>query len=210
MPRYDKLENNPKKRILIMPTWRQYLKQKNKSKDTKESNNYFTNSEYFQFYNRLINDKRLLEKIAELGYEIKFCLHPSAIENAEYFEENDWVDISTEICNYSKEFSEGSLLVTDYSSVAFDFAYLRKPIIYSQFDPGELFEKHIYKRGYFDYKEDGFGPVCGDLDSTVNNIISILEGGCKLEEKYIKRINDFFRYKDRNNSERVYREISNI
>jgi CDP-glycerol glycerophosphotransferase (TagB/SpsB family) len=132
------------------------------------------------------------------------------VSEAEIFKNNKYVDVSKDICNYSKEFSEGSLLVTDYSSVAFDFAYLRKPVVHSQFDYKEAFSNHIYEEGYFDYKEDGFGPVCEDIDSTVNNIIKILENNCKLEKIYRDRIDRFFEYNDKNNCKRVYESIKSL
>jgi len=52
-----------------------------------------------------------------------------------------------------------ALLITDYSSVFFDVAYLEKPELYYQFDETE-FRQYHYKQGYFDYRRDGFGPVC--------------------------------------------------
>jgi glycosyltransferase involved in cell wall biosynthesis/CDP-glycerol glycerophosphotransferase (TagB/SpsB family) len=207
LPRYDKLENNPKKKILIMPTWRSFLTPKGNNLGIRGKISNFTETDFYQFYNGLITNEELLKKVKNLGYKIKLCLHPTMISEAETFKDNKYVEVSKEICNYSKEFSEGSLLVTDYSSVAFDFAYLRKPVVYSQFDYKEAFSNHIYEEGYFKYKEDGFGPVCEDLDSTVNNIIKILENNCKLKKEYKDRIDKFFEYNDRNNCKRVYESI---
>jgi CDP-glycerol glycerophosphotransferase (TagB/SpsB family)/glycosyltransferase involved in cell wall biosynthesis len=210
LPRFDKLKNNPQKRILIMPTWREFLTSKTNSLGVRGKVNDFKDSDFYKFYNGLITNKELLDKANKLGYQIKLCLHPAIISEADTFEENKYIEISKDICNYSKEFSEGSLLVTDYSSVAFDFAYLRKPVIYSQFDYKEAFSNHIYEEGYFKYKRDGFGPVCEDLDSTVNNIIKVLENGCKLEKKYRDRIDGFFKYNDKKNCERVYNAILDL
>jgi CDP-glycerol glycerophosphotransferase (TagB/SpsB family) len=210
LPRYDKLENNPQKKILIMPTWRSFLTPKGNNLGVRGTIPNFTETIFYQFYNGLITNERLLKKVKDLGYKIKFFLHPAMISEAETFKDNKYVEVSKDICNYSKEFSEGSLLVTDYSSVAFDFAYLRKPIIYSQFDYKEAFSNHIYEKGYFDYKEDGFGPVCKDLDSTIDSIIKILESGCRLEKEYRDRIDRFFEYNDRNNCKRVYEKINSI
>ena len=60
-------------------------------------------------------------------------------------------------------------MLTDYSSVAFDFAYLRKPIVYAHFDKEAFFSgEHSYTAGYFDYERDGFGEsdcVLGFLDA---------------------------------------------
>lgn len=102
---------------------------------------------------------------------------------------------------------ESSLLVTDYSSVFFDFAYLRKPIIYSQFDSDTFYSGQIYDEGYFDYKKDGFGPVCYDYDKTVDEIVNLLKKDCNIEEKYLERITDFYAFTDNQNCKRVYDEI---
>ncbi|EAH7076795.1 capsular biosynthesis protein, partial [Campylobacter jejuni] len=64
-----------------------------------------------------------------------------------------------------KLFCESSLMITDYSSVAFEMAVLKKPVIYYQFDKNELFSRHIYTQGYFDYNKDGFGTVVLDIDN---------------------------------------------
>jgi len=77
-----------------------------------------------------------------------------------------------------------SLLITDYSNLFFDFAYLKKPIIYTQFDYEE-YRKTQYKKGYFDYTIHGFGPVCYNLECTITKIISKLAGNCNLEKKYL-------------------------
>ena len=103
--------------------------------------------------------------------------------------------------------SQSSLLVTDYSSVSFDFAYMKKPIIYTQFDYDEYRKKH-YKKGYFDYILDGFGPVCSDIGVCIDNIIEEIKDGCKIKKKYLKRIQKFFAFFDRKNNERIYNIIN--
>jgi CDP-glycerol glycerophosphotransferase (TagB/SpsB family) len=207
LPRFDRLKNNPQKKILIMPTWRDYLTNKSNNLGIRGKNDNFKDTEYFKFYNNLINDKRLLETLKKLDYKMIFCLHPNAIKNADDFGSNEFVSIPTEICDYPKEFGEGSLLITDYSSVAFDFTYLRKPVLYCQFDKEKFLSKHSYEAGYFDYNRDGFGPVCKDLDSTITEIINVLDNDCKLDKKYRKRIDNFFKYNDKKNSQRVYEKI---
>jgi CDP-glycerol glycerophosphotransferase (TagB/SpsB family) len=111
------------------------------------------------------------------------------------------------IPDYQTLFKESSLMVTDYSSVAMDFAYLYKPIIYTQFDKNEFFKQHAYVKGYFDYERDGFGPVVYDYKSTIDEIIKNLESNCILETEYKTRIDHFYQYHDKNNCKRVYEEI---
>ena len=109
---------------------------------------------------------------------------------------------------YRDIYAQSNLIVTDYSSAVFDFAYLRKPIIYSQFDKEEFFSgNHTYTKGYFEYERDGFGEVEYDLESTVTRIIEYMEHDCQLKEKYRKRIDNFFAFNDKNNCQRVYNEI---
>ena len=80
-----------------------------------------------------------------------------------------------------KDLSGYSLVVTDYSLLSFDFAYLRRPVIYCRFDAEKL--KPGEKKtdpSYFDYEEDGFGPVCGVPDEAAERIIECMDRDCAL------------------------------
>ena len=210
-PRHDNLlqmSDNKQKKILLIPTWRQSLKQCVDPKtDTSVYYDGFKESEYFKFYNELINNEKLIKCMKENGYTGLFCMHPLFTKQSIDFKENDVFKINNGYVNYQKEFSEGSLLVTDYSSVFFDFAYLNKPVIYTQFDKETFFDSHSYNQGYFSYEEDGFGPVCYDIESTVNEIIKSIKNDCKLSEKYQNNINKFYIEPDGKNSSRLYEKI---
>ena len=138
-----------------------------------------------------------------------FVQHPLMNETNCYFNSTDTVKIVS-APQYSKVFSESSLLVTDYSSTAFDFAYLRKPVLYYQFDKDDFFSSHTYKEGYFSYEENGFGDVINDKDELVEAIIDYVQNGCQLLPKYRHRIDDFLVFNDKNNCQRVVEAIQNI
>ncbi|MBQ9027111.1 MAG: CDP-glycerol glycerophosphotransferase family protein, partial [Methanobrevibacter sp.] len=89
----------------------------------------------------------------------------------------------------------------DYSSVAFDFAYLKKPLIYYH---TESFTKFHYDKGYFDYDTMGFGQIIKSEGDLVEKIISYIDNGCVMEDKYQKRVDEFFKFRDANNSKRIY------
>ena len=125
----------------------------------------------------------------------------------EDFQQNESVTIVRYPYDYRRAFSESALLVTDYSSVAFDFAYLRKPVLYTQFDSDTFFDKHSYTKGYFNYEQDGFGLVCDDYDSSVRAIVNAIEKGPSLNAEYHSRIESFFAFDDTCNSKRVYEAI---
>ena len=49
-------------------------------------------------------------------------------------------------------FARARVLVTDYSSIAFNAAYLERPVVYFQFDADEVLAGgHVGRAGYFDY-----------------------------------------------------------
>lgn len=211
LPRYDLLKDKKEKILLIMPTWRKKLAGAfDKAKGNWNYNPDFKKSDYYNFYNALINDKRLLECMRNNQYKGIFVIHPSHSVQTKDFQDNDIIKVENELANYSELFSRGNLLVTDYSSIMFDFGYLKKPSVYTQFDFENFFSSHIYTKGYFDYEKDGFGEVTYDYETTIAEIIKSIEQGCKLDSKYKKRIEKFYKYTDKKNCERVYKEIKKL
>ena len=205
----DKISSGTKKIILIIPTWRMNLKD-TVSPVTFESihSENFINTEFFKFYDNLINSPRLLESMKKYNYTGIFCLHPSFSSQSKDFQNNSIFTIR-ESFNYKKILTQASLLVTDYSSVFFDFAYLKKPIIYSQFDYEEYRNNH-YKKGYFDYHSDGFGSICFELEKCIDLIIDEMKTGCKIKKKFLKRIYKFFAFFDKSNNDRIFKSIINF
>jgi CDP-glycerol glycerophosphotransferase (TagB/SpsB family) len=122
----------------------------------------------------------------------------------------DRIFAKAENFSYNDVFCRGSLLLTDYSSTQFDFAYLKKPVVYTQFDKDEFYASHTYKQGYFDYERSGFGEVEYTKDSTVDRLIEYMENGCTLKDEYRLRSDEFFAFNDKNNCERIANEILKI
>ena len=107
----------------------------------------------------------------------------------------------------NKLICQAGALITDYSSLFFDFAYLKKPVVYFHFDEEEFYKGQVYEKGYFDYERDGFGPVCETIEATVDELIRLIENNCVADEKYIKRAEAFFKYRDKNNCARIAEAI---
>lgn len=209
--RYDcLLETTIKKEknIVIMPTWRKNLVSILDNKTGKRVYDaQFKETNYFKFYNELINAPRLLKTLQERGYKIRFIPHVNMSQQIVDFNVNPLVEIVNTDVDYAKEFKRNSLLITDYSSVFFDFGYLKKPIIYTQFDREIFFKDQAYDKGYFSYENDGFGLVCNTVEETITEIINLIENDCQMEKEYLSRVEKFFAFYDQCNCERIYNEI---
>lgn len=214
LARYDNLVNSnktPENIIALMPTWRSTLVGSiiNGTQDRKY-NPKFKETEYYKFYNGLINDERVIKCLKDNNYKILFCVHPSFKGQLKDFTVNsDYVE-KTVYVDYPSVFKKSKLLITDYSSVYFDFAYLKKPVIYSLFDIKYvhlIHSIHTGKDDYFDYDTMGFGPATYDYEKTVETLIKYIKNDCKMEKKYIDRVDNFFEYFDDKNCERIFKEI---
>lgn len=94
---------------------------------------------------------------------------------------------------------ESSLLITDYSSVSWDMYYLKKPIIFFQFD-------HIMN-GYLNVEHELFGDRCMHVNELVQLLTFYMNNGFKEKERYKLLRNRLFSYVDRNNSKRIAQKI---
>ncbi len=184
-PRYDNLKNDPQKEILFIPTWRRNL-------DNPED---ILKSDFLKSINSFLSNERLIKKAKELGYKIVFRPHPELWKFLDFI---NWDDVVLSEGPYQEMFKTASVMITDYSSVAFDFAYLKKPVIYYQ--DGE----YHYGEGYYDYETMGFGKVVFDEDELIDKVIEYMENDCRMEDEYVKRVDSFFKFTDKNNCKRVY------
>jgi hypothetical protein len=190
-----------KQLILLMPTWRLYIAQ-NPEVD-------FCSTVFYKAYQSLINDAVLIKHLEENGLEMIFYLHHEMQKYAEHFttsSPNIRIVQTSDRYDIQELLKAAALLVTDYSSVHFDFAYMGKPVLYYQFDRSEFFSRQ-YQRGDFDVERDGFGPVAFNLEELIENLYSMAKKELKMDDVYYARMREFYQIYDMNNCERVYQEI---
>ena len=201
--RFDNLHNiKIKNQILIMPTWRQWFGMDGNNEMNEDE---FKKSDYFCKYNELINSKKLDELLNQKNMSAIFYPHNEMQRYLHLFNTSCKNIIIASKNDYDVQnlLKESKLLITDYSSIAFDFAYMKKPMIYYQFDKA-MYEKYHYKKGYFDYERDGFGRAVDNYNELINEIIRNLENN---KNEYLNRVNYFFEIYDSNNCKRHYEEI---
>lgn len=201
--RYDRLplkKMEKSKIILVMPTWRKSLFFLSK-KD-------FMNSSYYITWQKLLSSKRLAKILEENNYKLIFYPHHQMQKFVNTFSSlcSNVVIASAESYSVQDLLIHSDILITDFSSIFFDYAYMEKPMIYFQFDKKE-FEKTGYKNGWFDYEMDGFGKVLERIPDVIDELEFILQRGCEMEQKYLLRKKNLFKYHDHKNCERNYNEI---
>ncbi len=205
IPRYDGLINKDKHKILITPTWRNYIAMPATAKNAAKP--YFAGfkkTDYFKIYNELLSDERLIETAKATGYELVYLLHPVVSAQIDDYPQNEYVKILPSLTiNYEQILTESSLMVTDYSGVQFDFAYMRKPIVY--YHPPKL-PPH-YKEGGFFYDTMGFGEICTEHKELVDVLCDYMMNNCELKPFYKNRADDFFAYDDLNSCKRIYEDM---
>lgn len=208
LARYDGLVNKDKRQILITPTWRRNLVNAGSSGNVRAKNDFFKESEYFRIYNSLINDGRLIECAKKHHYQIVYLIHPTLSSQINDFDRNEYVDIVAAAgdMSYEKILTESSLMVTDYSGVQFDFAYMRKPVLY--YHPASL-PPHYTESIAFSYDKMGFGPIIDSHEALVSQICDYMEHNCEIKDFYRKRADEFFAFNDTNNCMRITDAVMN-
>lgn len=195
-PRFDNLKDRSKKYIAYMPTWNNKYSLMIEGKAVYNPN--FKKTDLFEEIQNVLNNKQLMRALKDFGYKLWFKPHPNLHRQINDFELPEEVELVPEEYTYQDIFATAAALVTDYSSVFFDFGYLKKPVIYYQVRTNHLNE------GYFCYDRMGFGEIARDISSLVEIVQNCLETGCKMQDKFMKRVDQFFTYTDKNNCKRVY------
>ncbi|EED2583162.1 glycosyltransferase [Campylobacter coli] len=213
LARHDVLLKNNKsdtKQILMMPTWRAGIVGNVTNSSKRELKENFKQSEYFQKWNSLLNNDSL-KKLCELySYTIVFNPHPNIMPYLKEFNLPSYIKIANPDESLQVLFCNSSLMITDYSSVAFEMAYLEKPVIYYQFDKEDFFNSHTLQKGYFDYTKDGFGPVVKNQENLLKELENLLRNDCKPFGVYKDNIDSTFTFRDGRCCERIYKILNSV
>jgi len=209
-PRHDNLikkNHSNNKSIMIMPTWREYLNEL-----TVENSHKFRDTTYGKAWISLLHSDFLRDMSEKEGYKLRFFPHPNIKKFLKEFDMPDYIELlldSTE--SIQVLFQTSDLLLTDYSSVAFEMAILEKQTIYYQFDHQEIFAgAHTYEKGYFNYEKDAFGAICYTQERVIDELKSFVENRGEVNPIYLNRMRNFFAYHDTDNSKRVFEAIINL
>lgn len=201
--RYDYLtdisKNEKEKIILVMPTFRKWLRDIGRLND---ADSVFKKTDYYKAWNGFLNDKRIAELLEKNNLKLIFFPHNEMQKMAHNF----GAESKRIIIGKPGEFDiqallkKSSILVTDYSSVLFDFAYMNKPVALYQFDQNKFFASH-YKGSGKDYP---FGNISKIVDGLIIDIEYMIDRKYTMDSKYEDDCKKFYVFRDKNNCERTY------
>ena len=184
------------KSILLMPTWRAWLED--------SDDETFVKSDYYKHYTSLLLSERLKDMLEKYDARIVLCLHPKFADHLDTFRDKlgDRITMSSsKEVPVNEQIMRCSALITDYSSVCWDTLYLRKPVIFYQFDYDRYMEAH---GSYIDMRTDLPGDRAEEENELLSHIERCLANDCHLSEENEKKSDAYFAYRDQNNCRRTY------
>lgn len=220
LPRFDLLHQSavrfaPEQRdlVLVSPTWRTWLVPPlENSSQRRGSYDWFSSSDYAQAWLGLLRSPEIERVCQEQGLTLALLPHPNmeaALADVALpahvqrfsFDETDVREL----------FARAAVLVTDYSSTAFNAAYIERPVVYFQFDQEDMLQgDHVGRPGYFSYEEDGFGPVTTSLPDAVTEVVASLQAGRAPRSPWHERMVHAFPNRDDQNRLRVFEAIKGL
>ena len=179
-------------KILYLPTWRDW--------DYSSSSEEFKQTESYKAIVNFLRNKDLARFLKDRNVIIYVRLHPFVSQFIQNF-----TSVSNNIRITNTDISElivnMDVLITDYSSIAVDFFYLKKPVIFYQYDQA----KFLKLRGsYLNYKNELFGELCRNEDSLMTALNLVLS---QQSDNYSELRNKLFTFNDHDNSQRIIDSI---
>lgn len=208
LTRFDALHDNceKKRQVLVMPTWREYLVRPSSASSASDLEKQFPYSAYYKMWSELLCSADLQDMLIRNNYDLMFYPHRNMQRFLDAFRNLDLggcISIAEpDKIGVQQALKESACLITDYSSVFFDFAYMKKPIIFFQFDEAD-FRRLQYGEGYLDYHNTPLGRWCDNVDDCLTHLREQIENDCPPNN----HVQEFFEIYDNKNCERTYEAI---
>ena len=197
LSRFDTLfadDTKTKRQILLIPTWRDWI----------INEETFFQSDYAKNYKSLINNEKLHELATKYNFDVIFCLHTNMQRFRNFFDDCKAKIIKQGEVNVQQLIKESMLMITDYSSVGFDFSFLEKPVIYYQFDRERFIGK---KPSHLDLDSDLPGEICFREEEVIKLVEEYAKNNFRMKNFYKERSNKFIKYRDQSACERIYNRV---
>jgi glycosyltransferase involved in cell wall biosynthesis len=220
LPRFDRLlakgravAPDDRDLVIVAPTWRQWLTLPLAGgSQARTLDPALRESDYVRNWTALLRSRTIADALARHGRRLAFMPHPNMQSMLAELDLPSHVEpLSFANVDVQELYARCALLVTDYSSVAFNLAYIDRPVVYFQFDRDEVLGgSHVGRKGYFEYARDGFGPLAEDLETAELAVVAAIENGPQPALKYQQRISATFPIRDGQACARVVAAIEEL
>ena len=206
MPRLDLFKKDEqgalKGRILFAPSWRKQLVTTKGNVQTPVR--AFYESVYFKSYYKLLHDAKLELFLEQNNLYMDVQIHPMFSCYKDSFEIENLKRIRHA---YFSNPSDYDCCITDFSSILFDYIYLKKPVI-SFFPDKEEFKggSHTYREFSFPI-EDGFMLVCGTVEEMIQSIKALYNNKMRLPGNIQAKADNLFFNHNSSHREAIYNAL---
>lgn len=195
MPRYDFLnrEQDNTGNILFAPSWRSYLVGTDAEMSTRRvaAIDKIVHSSYIEGIEELLNDEKLEAYLGKNNLFIDVKMHPEFYRTYG----NDILTLKSEhvrVADENVDMNNYALLITDFSSLLYDFVYMNKPIIYYIPDLDEFLSGMNHYRELDIPLEEGMGFFSDDAQCIVDYLEKHYSQRFRVEDKYSDKYDDFY------------------
>jgi hypothetical protein len=196
--------------VLVAPTWRELLNKPLAPGATRrEIVDDFESSDFARRWSEFFAHPEFLSAVHKLGKRVALLMHPNLQAAVHRMGIPDSVmTLHFEGADVQEYFARAALMVTDYSSMTFNEAFMLRPTVYFQFDRDSYYNGANHARaGYFDHVRDGFGPVALTAQDAHRAVLDLLE---EVPKEYVDRMRAAFPYRDGRNCERTVTAIEDL
>jgi len=179
-----------KKVILYAPTWR---------------DDEFIDTGKVKFKLKLELDK-MKDALGD-EYIVLIRTHYFISNNLDLSDMEDFAFDVSEYDDIAELYLSSDILITDYSSVFFDFANLKKPILFYTYDLDKY--ANVLRGFYLDVNEDLPGPLLFTTEEVIESILNIDSLNEEYSQKYEEFYDRFCSFEDGNASKRIVERIWN-
>lgn len=173
-------------RIVIMPTWRRW--------DANQARKDFTKTSYYSLIEKII------EAVPdELKEKITVLMHPLMLSAMS--DDNNKLKKYMATESHDETLKSCDLLITDYSSVAYDAYYRGSNVIFYWEEKEECMSNYGPNTKLLLTEELAFGEVCYDVLSLKDSIRRVY--GQKQKQEDMDKYEQIIEFKDGKNSDRI-------
>lgn len=192
LSRFDALlaPSTPKRQLLVIPTWRDWIKDREGLLD----------SEFYRQWVGLVRSPDFKRVVTEAEWQVKLILHPNFRNFTDLFEEENIVVVQQGTETVQDLLRTSAVLLTDFSSVGFDFALLGRSVVYFQFDR----DRFLGRRGsHLDLDTDLPGDIAFDVEGVTRALEAASRRDGAASKEALEKARVFFPMMDRRSSARV-------